>query len=128
MKIPFVHKIFAQDDIIGTITNPLQDSYGDFAGGTSGGGFIGLFTNIVRIIFVVAGVYSLVNLIIAGFQYMTAAGDSKALGAAWARIWQTLAGLVIIVASFTISAVFGYLLFGDPTFILRPRLCGPDGC
>jgi hypothetical protein len=89
------------------------------------GGLILFFTNILRLVFVVAGAWALINFIIAGFQYMTAAGDTKALASAFSRIWQSLIGLVIIVGSFAIIALFSQLIFGDATFILKPKIYGP---
>jgi len=122
--IELIPKAFAQeiDKIVGTIENPL-DKYGSY--NNPGGGIIGLFTNILRLVFVVAGVYALLNFIIAGYQFMTAGGDTKAFSAAWNRIWQTLVGLVIVVGSFALAALFGYIIFGDPMFILRPTIWGP---
>jgi hypothetical protein len=119
--IELIPKAFAAE-IVGKISNPLT-KYGSY--NETGGGIIGLFTNVLRLVFVIAGIYALINFIIAGYQYMTAAGDSKALTAAWARIWQTLLGLVIIVGSFALAAVFGYIIFGDAGFILRPTIYGP---
>lgn len=107
-------------DIIGTVTNPLSSSYGGV-----NTGLIPFFTNLLRLMFVGAGIYALLNLVVAGFQYMSAGGDTKALTAAWARIWQTLLGLVIIVGSFALAALFGYLIFGDAGYILNPVIYGP---
>jgi hypothetical protein len=125
LNFEIIKKAFAQEasDIVGTVTNPLANSYGSF--NQPGGGIIGLLTNILRLIFVVAGIYALFNFIIAGYQYMTAGGDAKALTAAWSRIWQTLVGLIIIVGSFVLAVLFGALFFGDATFILRPMIYGP---
>jgi hypothetical protein len=118
-------KILA-DDIVGTITNPLPPAYQN-AVSTNGatGGVMLFLTNVLRLVFVVAGVYAFLNFIIAGFQYMGAAGDSKALSAAWDRIWQSFVGLIVIVASFALAALMSQLLFGDPKFILNPVLYGP---
>ena len=107
-------------DIIGTITNPLSSSYGNV-----NTGLIPFFTNLLRLLFVGAGIYALLNIVLAGFQYMSAGGDTKALTAAWARIWQTLLGLLIIVGSFALAALFGYLIFGDAGYILNPVIYGP---
>ncbi len=114
-------KVFAQGTggIVGTIKNPL--TYGS----ATGGGLILFLTNIIRVFFVVAGILAFLNFTIAGFQYMTAAGDSKALQAAWDRIWQSLLGLILIVGSFALAALFGFLIFGDPGFILNPKIYGP---
>lgn len=118
--------ILAEDvnDVVGKITNPLPTAYQN-AVGANGGGLMLFLTNILRVVFVVAGVYAFLNFIIAGFQYMSAAGDSKALSAAWDRIWQSFIGLIIIVASFALAALMGQILFGNPQFILNPVLYGP---
>jgi hypothetical protein len=114
-------KIFAQDSIVGEIKNPLN-----LYGGVEGGGLTAFFSNILRLVFVVAGMYALINIIIAGFTYMTAGGDAKKLTQAWDRIWQTLLGLAIIAGSFVLAAIFGYILFGDPMFMLNPVIYGPN--
>lgn len=108
-------------DIVGTVTNPLPKAYQ----GIASGGLILFLTNILRLVFVVAGIYAFLNLVVAGFQYMNAGGDAKALTAAWDRIWQSLLGLVLVVGSFALAALIGYLLFGDAGFILSPKIYGP---
>ncbi len=109
------------ENIVGTVTNPLPSAYQ----GVTSGGLILFFTNILRIVFVAAGIFAFLNLIIAGFQYMSAGGDAKAIAAAWGRIWQSLLGLVLVVGSFALAALLGYLLFGDAGFILSPKIYGP---
>ena len=118
----FIEKVFAQDaaDIIGTVTNPITPKYGGLETG-----LIPFFSNVLRLIFAVAGVYAFINLILAGYGYMSAGGDSKAVSKAWDKIWQTLIGLAIIAGSFVIAALFGYLIFGDAMFMLRPTIYGP---
>ena len=56
----------AGNDIIGTVDNPLPSAYQSVASG----GLILFLTNIIRLVFVVAGIFAFINLIIAGFQYM----------------------------------------------------------
>lgn len=105
--------------IIGQVENPLSGTYAGLSG-------IGPFiSNILRLFFVVAGVTALFNFIVAGYSYMNAAGDSKKLDAAWNKIWLSLVGLIIIVASFAISALFGQLIFGNPMYFLNPSVYGP---
>jgi hypothetical protein len=53
---------------------------------------------------------------------MTAGGDPKNFSKAWDRIWQTLMGLMVIVASFLLAAIIGILFFKNPTAILQPTL------
>jgi len=119
----FIEKIFAQSgvsDIIGPIESPMKNTYGNVTTG-----LVPLLTNVLRLVFVVAGIFAFINLILAGFQYMSAGGDAKQLTAAWARIWQSLLGLAIVVGSFAIAALIGGIFFGDPTIILQPRIYGP---
>jgi hypothetical protein len=110
------------DDIVGKVTSPLTGAYKTIG---PGGGIILFFTNILRLVFVVAGIYAFLNFILAGFQYMTAAGDGKALSAAWDRIWQSMLGLIIVIASFALTPVISQHIFGDPTIILHPQIYGP---
>jgi hypothetical protein len=107
--------------IVGKINNPLPAAYGSI----QNGGLILFFTNILRFVFVIAGLIALVNIIYSGFLYMMAAGDPKKLADAWGRIWLSGVGLIIMVSSFAIAALFGYLIFGDAKFMLDPMLYGP---
>ena len=117
----FLERVYADatTDIIGKIDNPLL--YAD----VEGGGVAFFLSNILRLVFVVAGIYAFINLILAGFGYMSAGGDTKALGKSLDRIWQTLVGLAVIAGSFVLAAVFGYILFGNASFLLNPVLYGP---
>jgi hypothetical protein len=118
-----IPKIFAEDatSIVGTVKNPLPPAYQ----GIASGGLILFLTNILRLVFVVAGLFAFINLILAGFQFMSAGGDSKAIEKAMAKIWQSLVGLILVVGSFALAALFGYLLFGNAGFILNPKIYGP---
>jgi hypothetical protein len=121
-------RLLAEDinNVVGTITNPLPTVYRSIKGSPGKAGGLMLFlSNIIRLVFVVAGIVAFINFIIAGFQYMNAAGDTKALNAAWSRIWNSLLGLVVIVASFALTALISQLFFGDPTYILNPTITGP---
>lgn len=85
-------------------------------------GLISLLSVILRLLIVVGGIYALVNIIIAGYQFMSAGGDQKNIEAAWGRIWQSLVGLLIIAASFVIIAVISQIVFGRPDVILNPEI------
>jgi hypothetical protein len=109
-------------------TNPIGTKISPPTGGYGGAeqGVVLLLTNVLRLAFAAAGIFAFINFIIAGFQYMGAGGDAKALNAAWSRIWQSLVGLVIIVMSFALASLIGYILFGDAGFILNPKVYGPN--
>lgn len=122
----FVPSVFAAaEDIVGKVENPFPSGspYQNAIGPQ--GGLILFVTNILRLLFVAAGVYAFFNIIIAGFEFMNAGGDSKKIGEAWDKIWKSLVGLVLIVGSFALAALFGYLIFGDAGFILSPKIYGP---
>jgi hypothetical protein len=121
----FVTKAYAASSIVGEVKSTIYDqSYGSID--TGGKGLALLITNILRIVFVVAGLLALFNFILAGFQYMTAGGDAKAMQEAWSKIWLSLVGLILIAGSFALAALFGYLIFHDPLFMLRPTIYGPN--
>lgn len=120
---PFITHVYAQgSSIIGTsIKNPTK-----YASLTDGG-LTSFITNIISFSFVIAGVVALFNFIIAGYQYMNAGGDTKQLNAAWARIWQSLVGLIILAAAFAIISLVSLIMFGNASFILNPQIYGPGG-
>lgn len=104
---------------IGTIPQPLI--YNRFGSAQSGG--IGVFLNlIINLLIVGAGIYALFNFILAGYTFISAGGDPKKIESAWAKIWQSIIGLVVIAASFLIAAIVGLLIFGSPSAILNPQL------
>lgn len=106
----------------GTIqTPPGIDKYGSL----TGGGLINLLSNLLKLLVVVAGLYVLFNLILAGYQFISAGGDSKSVEAAWAKIWQSLIGLLIVAGAFVLAAIFGWLIFGNPSAILQPKIYTP---
>ena len=53
---------------------------------------------------------------------MSAGEDSKKVAGAWAMIWQTMLGLAVSAGAFVLAAIFGQLIFNDPTFILNPKI------
>ena len=115
-------------DIIGQITPPapFKNVPGQYGGlQYEGGGLIGFFNNIVKLLIAVGGIWAFLNLVLAGYSFMSAGDDPKKMTAAWQKIWQSMLGLLFILGSFVLAAIFGYLLFGDPRAILNPKIYGP---
>lgn len=110
-------------DIIGKIKVP--EAIQSLSPEGSPSGLITLFNNILRLLIVIAGIYALLNFILAGYDFISAGGDPKKIDAAWAKIWQSLVGLLIIVISFLLAALIGKLLFGSADAILNPKIYGP---
>ena len=115
--------VLAADEIIGKVAPPPGvSSYG--ADGNPSG-LITLLNNVLRLMIIVAGIFALINFILAGYSFMSAAGDPKKIELAWAKIWQSIVGLLIIVGSFALAALVGWLIFKDPGAILKPVIYGP---
>lgn len=81
-----------------------------------------LLQTAIWLLIIGAGIYALFNLILAGYAFLGAGDDSKKIEGAWAKIWQTLLGLALAAGAFVLAAIFGQLIFGDPTFILNPTI------
>lgn len=81
--------------------------------------------NVLKLIIVVAGLYAFLNLIIAGYDFLSAGGDAKKVTQAWDKIWQSLLGLAFVAGSFILAAIFGWLIFRDAGAILSPKIYGP---
>lgn len=112
----------AQANIIGDIEPPdFIEQYGS----EHGSGLIKLLNNILNLMIVGAGLFALVNFILAGYGFMTAGDEPQKINDAWAKIWQSLLGLVIVAGSFTLAAVFGKLIFNDFGAIINPEIRGP---
>lgn len=114
----------AANSIFGDITNPLQtlnpDGYGDVAPGLPN-----FISNVLRLIFVIGGIAALVAFLIAGLNYITAAGDESKIKKSVAQINFALIGLAIIAAAIIVTGIVSYLLFGRADAILNPTIYGP---
>ena len=108
----------------GTINNPLNtlnpnNTYQDVT-------YLPVFiSNLLKLITIGAGLFAMVNFILAGFAYMTSAGDQKKLADALAKINFSIIGLAIIAVSYVLTGVISYIIFGSPTTILKPVIYGP---
>lgn len=108
--------------IFGNITPP--ESIGKFItqGGEGGGALFLFLSNILKIFGSIAGIYAVVQIIMAGYTYISAAGDPKKNEQAWNMIWQSLLGLLVVASAFTLAAVVGKFLNLN---ILEPEIYGP---
>lgn len=85
-------------------------------------GIMVFLNTILKLVFIVAGLFAFINIVIAGFDFISAGGDPKRVASAWERIWQSVLGLLIIVSSFLLAAILGLILFKDAGAILNPKL------
>jgi hypothetical protein len=94
-----------------------------YSGGING---VSTFLNIIlKTLIVGAGIYAAFNLVIAGYAFISAGDDPKAIAGAWAKIWQTAIGVLVAAGSLVLAAIFGQLIFGDPGAFLQVRIFTP---
>lgn len=128
------NQVFAQsptgvsnDDVIGAIEAPPGVvKFNEQAGaGSQNIGLIIFFSNIIKFVTVIAGLWTMLNFILAGFTYITSSDDSGAISKIGGKLTLSVVGLAIIVASYTIAAVLGLIFFGDASFIINPKIPSP---
>lgn len=110
----------AQDNNpFGTITAPSSVAkYSD----NPGQGIGNLVQKVIWILIIGAGIYALINFVLAGYAFMSAGDDPKKVAGAWAKIWQTALGLLVAAGAFVLAAIFGQLIFGQWDFIINPTI------
>lgn len=109
--------------IFGEITPPEAVSKLNTAAGADGplgGGIFILLNRFFTLIGVVAGIFFVIQILLAGFAYISASGDEKKTQAAWTKIYQSIIGLAIVSSAFVLTAVIGRLVGMDN--ILTPDL------
>jgi hypothetical protein len=79
----------------GPIDNPLP-KYAS----SQGEGIFVFISNIFKLVGTLAGIYMVFQIIMAGYKYISANGDPKQTEAAWAQIWQSIVGIVVIASAF----------------------------
>lgn len=111
------------ESVFGTIKPPVgveKYAQGDISG-------MPLFiNNILKLMIVGAGLFTLFNLVLAGYSFLSAGEDPKKVTAAWAKIWQSLLGLAVAAGAFILAAIFGKLIFGDWDALLQLQIVTPQ--
>lgn len=115
-------RYLSQINIFGKVTPPQGvDAYKE--GSLEG---LPLFVNnILKLLIVGAGIYSVFNLVLAGYAFLSAGDDPKKVTAAWSKIWQTLLGLTFAAGAFILAAIFGKIIFNDPKALLEIKIFTP---
>ncbi len=116
------------DNPFGKIEPPaaLEQGFGVIGSDTQPG-LIGFISSLVMLITIAGGVWSLFNILFAGFKLITAEGDPKKIGEMSERIRNTFIGLLIMVAAPLLAGLIGLFFFGDATALLKPSITTPGG-
>lgn len=104
----------------GSIAPPLDNPL--FNSGTNGQGLFIFLGYILKLVGTLAGIFMIVQFIIAGYTYISANGDEKKTILAWNMIWQSILGLVIIASAFVLASVITRI---TGIQILSPIIYGP---
>ncbi len=105
-------------NIIGDVANPLTKY-----SGTNGQGLFVFLGNVLKLVGTIAGIYMVIQIILAGFTYISANGDPKKTELAWTQIWQSVLGIVIIASAFVIASVVERI---TGIKIISPVIYGPQ--
>lgn len=123
-RLFFPFETFAQttNPLFGTIEPPVGvDKYQD----QIGSGEIGIIlfvSNLIRLITIVAGIWTMLNFILAGWLYITSSGDSDTGSKVSTKMINSVMGFALIALSYTLAAIVGLLIFGDASYIINPQL------
>jgi len=107
----------------GTIDKPPGVDNFDTPGGAPDQiGVLNFFSALLQVATVIAGLYVLLNFILAGYEYITSGGDTGAHAKVRQSLTNSVIGLIIIAVSYTLVALLGLILFGSADFFLNPDL------
>lgn len=91
----------------------------------SSGGLIVFGSNMLKFAVIVGGLIALFNVVMAGYIYLTSAGDAKAHEKVMGKLTSSLWGISLMILAPAIMAIMGFLLFKNSTYFLNPQLVGP---
>lgn len=78
-----------------------------------------LLTRIIGLLTTIAAILSIIFIIVAGFKFVTAAGDEKKLASAKSTLTYAIVGLVALILTFIILQVVQWFLRAQDVQIFR---------
>jgi hypothetical protein len=76
----------------------------------------------IRLVSVLAGLWSFINIIVAGYTYITGQGNANSHEKVRNLVTMSVLGLFLIVLSYMVGGLIGLIFFGDASFILEPTI------
>lgn len=77
-------------------------------------------SNLVVLLTVIAGLWSTINVILAGYTYITNNGKADSHEKVKNQIMMSVIGLIFILTAYTFAGILGIVLFGDASIFLKP--------
>lgn len=126
LSVFFLYTLFSspvQAQIFGQINPPRElAAYNS----VSGSGLFIFINILIKLLMVLAGLFSVFQFLAAGYGFIAAGGDTQKVAAAWAKIWQSLLGLVVVASSLVLAGAAGQVIFGNWNALLSPTIYGPN--
>jgi len=97
--------------IIGGVEPPAAVANINLASGSEIG-LIFFASRAITFINIVAGIIVMINFVIAGFTYVSSAGNSSEMSKINEKLMWSVIGILVIVGSYTIAAIFGLIFYG----------------
>jgi hypothetical protein len=109
-----MNKVFAQNSECIDVPGPFGKAWCE--GLEEGGGGVlaaiaQIFSKIIGVVTIAAGLYFLIQFLIAGFSWISSGGDPQKIAEARGRITNALIGLILVVGAIAIMKVVG-IFFG----------------
>jgi len=94
--------------------------------GSAGGvnGFMFFLSRLINFFVIICGIWTLFNFLFAGYTFISAQSDAKAMTSVRESLTMTAIGLAIIAGAYIIAGLIGLIFFGDASFILSPQITG----
>jgi len=106
-------------NIIGKI-NPFGG--GETYESISKDGLANFLSNLISLIIIIAGIFTLINFVLAGYGYLSSNGEPQKIAAAGNKMLESLIGLIIVAAAFIIAGLIGLVVFGDQSALIDLNL------
>jgi len=117
--------VSAADDMgLGTLDKPPGvEQWTDTSGlGADESPILFFASRMINIIAIVAGIWTFLNVIIAGYTYITSQGNAAANEKVRNLLTQSAIGMLIIIFAYSAGGLLGLIFFGDASFILEPTI------
>lgn len=72
-----------------------------------------LMTTIIQLLISIAAILSIIFIIVAGFNFITASGDEKKIASAKGTLTYAIVGLIAIILTFAVLRIVQYFLGSD---------------